>query len=258
MKKRGFMAVLVISFLLIGPASNAAELKAEAITAMEAAGFSPYPGSVFCTGTVEMGMRFATGDSPDAVRSWLVENLTDWSLMQDEELGLWMLFDGPPETKGFAKVSTFNHVVVLENVNLPVWHDLAETMTTEILVALPRGNKGEEGEPLLVIPGLEQERTQGLTRKSKPEGMVGSLYQAEDVESSHGGFYYYLQDENYFEYIVAKESDLPEAIARKLDSISISYDSVRIVGDILVDEENGIYMFDRSKEIKIFLEDSVT
>ncbi len=252
MNKSGLIVALAMSFLLVGLASNAEELKAEAATAMEAAGFSPYPGSVFCTGMVELGMRFATSDSPAAVRSWMVENLAEWSLMQDESLGLWMLFDGPPETKGFAKISTFNHVVVQENADLPEWHSLDKKMTTEILVALPRGNNGKDGEPLLEIPGLGQGSNQGLTRMSKPEGMVGSLYQAEDVESSSGEYYYYLQDENYIEYTVAVESDLPAGMAQKLDSISISYESVRIVGDILVDEENGVYMFDRSKEIKIF------
>lgn len=246
--------LMVISILISGIPVHGEELKPEATAAMETAGFSPYPGSVFCTGTVEQGMRFATSDSPEAVRKWFVDNLVNWSLSSDEGLGMWSLFDGPVELKGKGQIFAYNNVSVNENSNLPEWHNLSDNMTTEILVALPRWNSGQEDEPLLEIPPLDSFDSAGLTRISKPDGIIGSLDQAEDMQSSRGGIYYYLQDENYNEYTIAFEADLAEGLAQKMESISYTYESVRIVGDILADEENGFFSMDRSKAIKIYQE----
>lgn len=252
MTKRFLTTLMVLFFLVAGPALHGEELKPEAAAAMKTAGFSPYPGSVFCTGTVEQGMRFATSDSPETVRKWLVDSLVDWSLWSDEDMGMWSLFDGPAELKGMGEIFAYNNVYVIENSNLPDWHDLPANMTTEILVALPRWKSGQEGEPLLEIPPLDSFDSAGFTRISKPDGISGSLDLAEDMQTSRGGMYFYLQDENYTEYTIAFEADLANELAQKLESISYTYESVRIVGDILADEENGFYSMDRSKAIKIF------
>lgn len=254
MNKCGITIVLVLSFLLFGQVSQGEELKpqaAAAAAAMEAVGFSPYPGSVFCIGTVEMGMRFATAESPEVVRTWFVESLPSWVLLVDEELGTWTLFDGPPETKRLMDIMVLNHVTVQANENLPAWHSLAKNMTTEILVALPRQHV-EKGEPLLEIPASDHAAAPGLIRTAKPEGVVGQLNQGEDMQTPRGGSYFYLQDEDYNEYTVAYEADLDVAMAQKLNSISTTYESLRIVGDVLADEASGIYCFDRAMDIQIF------
>ena len=174
------LTMLMVFFILVsGSALLGEELKPETAKAMEAAGFTPYPGSVFCTGMIEQGMRFASSDSPEDVREWFVESLAGWNLQDIENLGLWSLYDGPAEINSTGQIFAFNNVTVKKNADLPEWHNLSDNMTTEILVALPRWNSGNEADPLLEIPPLEKFNSVGMTSIPKPDGISGSLDQAD-------------------------------------------------------------------------------
>ena len=249
MNKR-LLDFLLLGLLLVGVAGNAAEVPAEAVLAMEATGVPMYPGAVFCIGTVETGMRFAASDDPQTVRAWYRENLPEWSLSiyNDEEAGIWTLYDGPEGIAGYGEIMVLNNIFIKANENLPGWHGLDAGMTTEITMALPRVSPAVAGEPVLVIPGTDG-------RSDAAETIKGGLDYAEDMQTGRGGTYYYLQDEQqYNEYTIAFEEDLPREIVRKLDTISQTYETVRIVGAVIVDEDAGTSRFDPTWNIEIFVE----
>jgi len=240
--------LLVGLLLLVGAAGNAAEdPAAAAAAAMEAAGVPMYPGAVYVVGDVETGMRIAAGDDPQTVRTWYRENLPEWSVYHNEEIGIWTLYDGPEGLTGYGDIMVLNNISIGENENLPAWHALKDNMTTEITMALPRVGPAKAGGPMLLIPGSDG-------RSDAAEEVEGALYQAEDMQTDRGG-YYYLQDEQYMEHTVAFETDLPTEIVRKLDSISQTYEKVRIVGVVLTNENEGTSRFDRTWDIEIFVEE---
>ena len=247
MNRRLLEILLAGILLLVGAAGNAAEVPAEVAAAMEAAGVPMYPGAVYCVGDVETGMRIAAGNDPQAVRTWYRDNLQGWSLYHNEEIGIWTLYDGPEGLTGYGDIMVLNNISILANENLPAWHGLENNMTTEITMALPRVGPGETGGPILVVPGSDG-------RSDAAEAIEGALYQAEDMQTDRGG-YYYLQDEQYMEHTVAFEADLPTEIVRKLDSISQTYEKVRIVGVVLTDENEGTSRFDPSWDIEIFVDE---
>jgi len=57
-----------------------------------------------------------------------------WALYNDE-YGNWILYDGAPD-KGFGEVMSSNYISIVYNENLPEWHSLDKSMTTEIVIWL--------------------------------------------------------------------------------------------------------------------------
>ena len=126
------MKILVASLCLFLAAGVNAETMPEAESDLiSGAGIPIYPDADFVYGNHELGFRFATSDSPEEVRSWYVEQLGEWSLMND--FGLWALYDGP-KGSSFGELMSNSWVTVVENEELPVWHSLGEGMTTEIVI----------------------------------------------------------------------------------------------------------------------------
>ena len=248
MNRRLLDFLLVGLLLLASAAGNAAEVPAESVVVMEATGVPVYPGAVFCIGAAESGMRFAASDDSQTVRAWYRENLPKWSLYEDKESGIWTMYDGPAGIVGYGEIMVLNNILIQENENLPAWHGLKDGMTTEINMTLPRGVPAKAGEPKLVIRGTDG-------GSAAAEAIEGGLYQAEDMQTDRGGSYYYLQDDQYMEHTVAFEADLPPEIARKLDSISQNYEMVRIVGVVIVDENEGTSRFDLTWDIEIFVDE---
>lgn len=247
MKSRHLDFLLIITLLLIGTVVNAAEIPAEAAAAMEATGVLMYPGAVYCLGDAESGMRMAAGDDPLKVRAWYREKLPEWSLYHGESTGLWIIYDGPAGLTGYPDIVVRNNISIQANKELPAWYGLNDNMTTEIIMALPRVGPAEDGGPMLVIPGSNG-------RSAEAEAFEGGLYQAEDVETDRGG-YFYLQDEQYMEHTVVFETELPEKMIRKLDAIAQTYEKVRIVGVLLIDQNMGTSRFDQTWNIEIFVDE---
>ena len=247
MTRRFLSSLFLCALLLAGAPGHAAEVPAEVAAAMEATGVPMYPGAVYCLGDPVSGMRIAAGDDPEKVRSWYRKSLSEWSLYHSETIGIWTLYDGPADLTGYGEIMTYNNVSILANEELPAWYGLAKNMTTEITMGLPRSGPAEAGGALLVIPGSNG-------RSAEAEAIEGGLYQTEDMETDRGG-YYYLQDEQYMEHTVVFEEDLTDEMVMKLDSISQTFEKVRIEGLLLTDENQGTSRFDPAWNIEIFVDE---
>ncbi len=128
------MKILAASLCLFLAAGVNAETMPEAESDLiSGAGIPIYPDADFVYGNRELGFRFATSDSPEEVRRWYVEQLGGWSLM--DNFGLWALYDGP-EGMNFGELMSVSQVTVTENDELPGWHSLDESMTTEIVIQI--------------------------------------------------------------------------------------------------------------------------
>ena len=100
---------------------------------IEGAGIPIYEEADFVYGNSSVGFRFATDKSPETVREWYREQLADWSLM--DEMGIWVLYDGPAGL-GFGALMSSTQVTISQNDELPDWHSLDESMTTEIVIMI--------------------------------------------------------------------------------------------------------------------------
>ncbi|UCF31137.1 MAG: hypothetical protein JSV26_01545 [bacterium] len=132
---RKALVVILLGLLTWAVPILAADIPAGVKADLDGAGIEVYPGAVYCIGSADMGVRFATKDSPEAVREWFRKKYPGWSVR--EEFGMWTLYDGPPG-KDFGDIVSFSNVNVQTNKQLPGWHSLPEDMTTEILIALPQ------------------------------------------------------------------------------------------------------------------------
>ncbi|MDT8419665.1 MAG: hypothetical protein RQ754_04485 [Desulfuromonadales bacterium] len=101
---------------------------------MQSMNFPTYPQSSYCIGTLDMGVRFASNDTPEKVRVWFQNKLPGWSVMN--QFGTWVLYDGPADASP-PEVMRTKQITVMKNENLPSWHGLAADMTTEIMMAFP-------------------------------------------------------------------------------------------------------------------------
>jgi hypothetical protein len=127
---------LVLCLIALGAAvAPAAELPAADAALIEAAGVPLYPGAAFATGSKDVGFRFATSEAPDAVRKWYQEKLSGWSLFDKYES--WILYQGEPGAS-MGELMTLNQVQVQTNEKLPEWHQVDESMTTEIVIMVVR------------------------------------------------------------------------------------------------------------------------
>ena len=124
--------LFALSLLALGAlVAPAADLPSADAALIEAAGIPLYPGAAFATGSKDLGFRFATSESPEAVRKWYQEKLASWSLF--DRFGSWVLHEGEP-VEGMGDLMSRNQVQVQKNDKLPEWHDLDKSMTTEIVI----------------------------------------------------------------------------------------------------------------------------
>ena len=133
MSRKIMLLVFVTAFLMTVPAVGD-DLPAKVKGDLDKAGLKVYPGAVYCTGSLQMGIRFATSDSPEKVRAWYQEQYPEWSVQ--DKYGTWSFYDGPPGQGPGAIMGTRNMVIQF-NGQVPGWHSLADNMTTEIMMAAP-------------------------------------------------------------------------------------------------------------------------
>ena len=94
-----------------------------------------YPGAIFANGNQDVGFRFATKESPEAVRGWYGEHMSKWSLY--EEFGGWILYDGKPKL-GLGSLMSKKQVSVKTNEMLHDWFGVDKALNTEIVIMIPR------------------------------------------------------------------------------------------------------------------------
>ena len=98
------------------------------------AGIPIYQEAIFAYGNASVGFRYATSTSPETVRQWYREKLSSWSVY--EQYGGWILYNGKPGL-GMTEIMEKDQVSIQKNENLPEWHSLDKTMTTEIVIMVP-------------------------------------------------------------------------------------------------------------------------
>jgi len=128
------MKKLLILLCLIALGSSgaiAAELPAADAALIEKAGVPLYPGATFATGNEDTGFRFATAEAPETVRNWYRKKLAGWSLF--DKFDSWILYDGEAGAS-MGDLMSKSQVQVQANENLPEWHDVDKSMTTEIVI----------------------------------------------------------------------------------------------------------------------------
>jgi hypothetical protein len=102
---------------------------------IDAAGIPIYPGAVFVQGNKDLGYRFASNTPPEKVQDWYRQKLPKWALFN--EYGGWILHDGEAGIN-MGEVLSRNQISVQQNDNLPQWHAIDKTMTTEIVIMIVR------------------------------------------------------------------------------------------------------------------------
>jgi hypothetical protein len=114
----------------------AAELPAKDADIIKAAGVSIHPDITFATGNQDVGYRFATSKSPEEIRKWYRDKLSEWSLY--DQYGGWILYKGE-KGLGLGDVMSKLQVMIQKNDKLPEWHSLDKNMTTEVVIMIPKG-----------------------------------------------------------------------------------------------------------------------
>ena len=126
--------LFVLCLIALGaPAATAADLPASDAALIEAGRVPLYPGATFATGNKDVGFRFATSEAPEAVRKWHQEKLAGWSLF--DKYDSWILYQGEPGAS-MGDLMSLNQVQVQTNENLPEWHKVNKSMTTEIVIVV--------------------------------------------------------------------------------------------------------------------------
>jgi len=118
-------------FLAIAASAHAETLVEADAALIENAGIPIHPDATFVYGNKSVGFRFASAKPVAEIKSWYIERLGEWSVMDD--FGLWALYDGP-QGLSFGALMSKTRVSVTENDELPGWHSLDESMTTEIVI----------------------------------------------------------------------------------------------------------------------------
>ncbi len=132
MKKGLFVCLAVLIFLCLN--ASAAELPQKDAEIIKAAGVSIHPDVTFVYGSRQIGYRFASSKSPEEVRQWYQDKLPEWSLY--EEYGGWILYQGE-KGLGMSEVIAKPQIMIKANDELPEWHSLDKSMTTEMVIMLP-------------------------------------------------------------------------------------------------------------------------
>lgn len=124
--------VIILSFVL-SMSVSAASLQPLDSKLIDEAGVPLFPGATFVYGNKDVGFRFVSNTSPEQVQAWYRQQLPKWVLFN--EYGGWILHDGAPGI-GMGEVMSKNQVSVQHNNNLPQWHSLDKSMTTEIVIMI--------------------------------------------------------------------------------------------------------------------------
>ena len=127
------IAFVLSIFLAFTSLASAASLPAADAAKLKTAGIPVYSGAAFAIGNKDTGYRYATSDSPEAVRQWYRKQLPSWSIF--DQFGSWLLYKGKPGLD-MGEVMSNDQVMIQKNDNLPGWHNLKKSMTTEIVIKL--------------------------------------------------------------------------------------------------------------------------
>jgi len=123
--------LLVVCLITLAVPVAAAELPAADAALIQGAGVPLYPAATFATGNKDVGFRFATSEDPETVRKWYQEKLAAWSLF--DKYDSWILYHGEPGAS-MGDLMSLSQVQVQANENLPEWHGVDKSMTTEIVI----------------------------------------------------------------------------------------------------------------------------
>ena len=121
--------LFAVFFIILSVNSYAQSLQPLDSKLIEAAGIPIYLKATFVYGNKDSGFRFATSLLPEEVQEWYRQKMPKWALYN--KYGAWILYDGAPD-KGMAEVMSVNYISIVHNENLPEWHSLDKSMTTEI------------------------------------------------------------------------------------------------------------------------------
>jgi len=137
MKNRTLSLITVIPCILVMlvAAVNSAPLPAADKSLIKEAGIPIFSGAMFVNGNQDAGFRFATSISPEDVRAWYEKALPEWTLYN--EYGGWILYKGKPGL-GLGDLLGRTQVSVQGNPRLSEWFGLDKSMSTEIVIMVPR------------------------------------------------------------------------------------------------------------------------
>ena len=127
--------LILIIALFWSASASAAALSGADSALIKQAGIPIYSKANFVYGTRDVGFRFATSVSADAVKRWYREQLPKWAVL--EEYGGWIMYNGKPGAS-MGDVMSKHQVSVQKNDKLPEWHALDKGMTTEIVIMIPQ------------------------------------------------------------------------------------------------------------------------
>ncbi len=125
--------LIAVFFIILSVNSYAQSLQPLDSKVIEAAGIPLYSKATFVYGNKDIGFRFATSLLPEEVQEWYRQKMPKWALYN--KYGVWILYDGAPD-KGMAEVMSVNYISIVHNENLPEWHSLDKSMTTEIVIMI--------------------------------------------------------------------------------------------------------------------------
>ena len=128
------MLTTLLAIFLIPTGLVAQDIPAKVSSQLEAKDIPIFPEAVYCMGEARVGIRFASDEDPEKVRTWYKNQYPKWSIM--DKYGSWTLYDGPPGAS-MAKLMSAKRIEIKANEQLPSWHSLSSDMTTEILIAFP-------------------------------------------------------------------------------------------------------------------------
>jgi len=126
-------AMFAMLFLVFSVNAYAAGLEPTDSKLIEAAGVPLFSKAAFVYGNKDVGFRFASSTPPEEVQKWYQQQLPKWSIFN--EFGSWILYDGAPGS-GMGDVMSKTQASIQHNENLPQWHSLDKSMTTEIVIMI--------------------------------------------------------------------------------------------------------------------------
>ena len=125
--------LFAVFFIILSVNSYAQSLQPLDSKLIEAAGIPLYSKATYVYGNKDSGFRFATSLLPEEVQEWYRQKMPKWALYN--KYGAWILYDGAPD-KGMAEVMSSNSIRIVHNENLPEWHSLDKSITTEIVIMI--------------------------------------------------------------------------------------------------------------------------
>jgi len=133
---KNFSNICLALFLSAGIAM-AADLSTKDVQILEEAGIPVYQGAQFVDGSLGsiVGARFATSAPADEVRAFYKGKFPGWAL--NDQYGSWILYKGEPGGGPGAYMEK-QQISVVKNDNLPSWFGLDKSMTTEIIIVVPK------------------------------------------------------------------------------------------------------------------------